>query len=466
MYPTLSLFIIDGIGPFFQGNRREEINWSKIDFSDLDSDGSIPEERIRRIEEGFHVFARRAAAMGYNAVTLDDLAHLVSHSFYSEALQKKIEQYRDLYRSLFAIAAGAGLRVFITTDLLFFNEAIEKTIGNNPQKLRKFTADCCRIFFESDHRKLVELQTRREYEGFGQFPSFIGHDYEKLRKELTFARNMAGISVWCQTGGWSGFRRLTLLEDSGIWNEINTYVTLRIFRDRLSSDRSVQAFCNEHLNRIHWQPLKELLDLSDRVIKNLLYIDEFATRRIFFRRLRMPPLIAVYWKHILISHLMRKIMHCYVSRSYGRELTRTGCRTLRDIRRMRQLAGDLGLPQEDFDFQYDTFRIIAAARAYYFLDHPDRTLKLLHKMKIRYEAKWPEPRYAVRIDIKPFPLRSLHFRRIIHLLFRRRSGYRAMDRLLALTLYSILQPLVRRINRRIFPDFTQNQAMGIDSVFK
>jgi len=44
-------------------------------------------------------------------------------------------------------------------------------------------------------------------------------------------------------------------------------------------------------------------------------------------------------------------------------------------------AGKLGLPQEDFDFQYDTFRIIAVARAYYFLPHPERTLRLLQKMK-------------------------------------------------------------------------------------
>ena len=578
MNPSHSnLYIIDGIGPFFQDNRRDEINWSKIDFSDLDSGGSFAEERVRRIEDGFRTFTGKAAATGYNAVTLDDLAHCVAHPFYPEALLKKIEQYRELYRSLFAIAAEAGLQVFITTDLLFFNSAIEQAVGNNPQKLRAFTADCCRkfvesfpevegiivrigesdgvdvegdfrsrlvlktardarrmlqsllpvfeehskllifrtwtvganrlgdliwnrdtfnrvfgtihspqliisikygesdffrylplnrLFFESDHLKLVELQTRREYEGFGQFPSFIGHDYEKLRKELTFARNMAGISVWCQTGGWSGFRRLTLLDDSGIWNEINTYVTLRIFRDRLSADRAVQAFCNEHLKRIHWLPLKELLDLSDRVIKNLLYIDEFATRRIFFRRLRMPPLIAVYWKHILINHLMRKIMRCYVSRSYGRELTRTGYSALRDIRRMRELAGELGLPQEDFDFQYDTFRILAAARAYYFLDHPERTLRLLQKMKIRYEAKWPEPRYAVRIDMKPFPLRRIHLHRAINILLRKQSGYRKLDRLLALTLYSLLQPLIRRANRRIFPDFAQKQAMGIDSVFK
>jgi hypothetical protein len=569
------LFLIDGTGPFFKENRRAEINWSKIDFAELDSSGRIPEERCRRIEEDFRTFTRRAAKIGYNAVTLDDLAHLVIHPLYPEALRQKLAQYQELYRTLFAIAAEAGLRVFITTDLLFFNPTIEQITGGKPQSIRAFAATACqnffesfpdaagiifrigesdgvdvsgdfqsrlilktpaqarrmlktllpvfeqhgkllifrtwtvgisslgdliwnaktfhrvfdeihspnliismkygesdffrylplnRMFFESDHRKLIELQTRREYEGFGQFPSFIGSDYEKIRRELAFARNMAGISVWCQTGGWSGFRRLTLLEDSGIWNEINTYVTLRIFRDNLRTDESLRAFGKEHA--INWIPLRELLNLSESVIKNLLYINEFATRDIFFRRLRLPPLITVYWKHILISHLMRKILRCYVSRSSGRELVRTGYRALRDIRRMKQFAAEAGLPAEDFDFQYDTFRIIAAARAYYFLNHPERTLRLLTQMKARYEAKWPEPRYTVQLDPKPFPLRSVHLRKIINLLLRRRSGYRTLDRILALTLYRVLLPLIRRINKRVFPDFANEQAMGINAVFK
>lgn len=571
------LFLIDGIGPFFQGNRRNEINWSKIDFADLDREGLIPEERCRRIEEGFRTFTRRAAAMGYNAVTLDDLAHLISDPLYPDALQKKIKQYRMLYRRLFDLAAEADMQIFITTDLLFFNPAIEGRIGNNLQKACAFTTECCRrffndfpdtagiifrigesdgvdvegdfqsrlilktpaqarrmlktllpdfekhnkllifrtwtvgvsrlgdliwnretfrrvfddihspkliismkygesdffrylplnrLFFESDHRKLVELQTRREYEGFGRFPSFVGRDYEEICNRLISARNMAGISVWCQTGGWSGFRRLTLLEKESLWNEINTYVTVRIFRDNLSTDQALQAYCKEHLGTVSWLPLRDLLDLSDRVIKKLLYIDEFATRRIFFRRLRLPPLIAVYWKHILISHLMRKILRCYISSAAGRDLVRNGYQALRDIRRMQQLAAEIGLPTADFDFQYDTFRIIATARAYYFLTHPERSLRLLRKMKASYEEKYPEPRYNVQIDLKPFPVRRIHLRRIVNLLVRRRSGYRPIDRLLALTLYTALQPIIRRINRRIFPDFAREQAMGINTVFK
>jgi len=66
-------------------------------------------------------------------------------------------------------------------------------------------------FFRTNIPKIVELQSKREYEGCGEFPSFIGFDHERYARELASAPNMLGISVWCQTGGWLPFRRLTYI---------------------------------------------------------------------------------------------------------------------------------------------------------------------------------------------------------------------------------------------------------------
>ena len=57
------------------------------------------------------------------------------------------------------------------------------------------------LFFDSPVRQIMELQSRREYEGFGEFPSFVGHDYERYARYLSTCENVVGISVWCQTGG-------------------------------------------------------------------------------------------------------------------------------------------------------------------------------------------------------------------------------------------------------------------------
>jgi hypothetical protein len=320
-----------------------------------------------------------------------------------------------------------------------------------------------RFFFRGGHRKLVEFQARREYEGFGEYPSFVGYDYEKIKNQLV-GQNIAGISVWSQTGGWSGFKRLTFLDDNAVWNEINTFVTVRMFRDGISADQAIQVYYREHFPDRQWRPLQELLKLSDEVIKELLYIEDFATRDIYFRRLRVPPLVTVYWRHIVVNHFMRKFMRCYVSN--GWKLVEQGFQALEKIRRMEELALQLGLPADDLKFQYDTFKIIATVREYYFLDFTPELEERLIQMKAEYETRYAEPRYILMLDFSSFKLRRAHLRLMLKMLFRGEHGYRLFDRIVTLNILSFCYPLFKRFSKKAIPEFASESAMGFDSIFK
>jgi len=277
-------------------------------------------------------------------------------------------------------------------------------------------------------------------------------------------QNVVGISVWCQTGGWSGFRRLTWLDDNAVWNEINAYVAVRLFRDGISADQAIQQYYRRHWPDPHWRPLQELLKLSDEVIKELLYIEDFASRRIYFRRLRVPPLVSVYWRYIVVNHFMRKFMRCYVPD--GRRAVEQGTRALAKIQRMKVLAEYLGLPADDLQFQYDTFEIIAAAREYYFLDFSDGMIERLEKLKTDYEAKYSEPRYTVMLDFSRFKLRRAHLHMMLRILFRGEHGYRLFDRIVTLNILSLLYPMLKRFGKMAVPDFASESAMGFDSIFR
>ncbi|WP_372806832.1 hypothetical protein [Pontiella sp.] len=571
----MNLFLIDGIAPFFRGCDQPVVNWSKVPFSHVETDGRLDPLRCVRIRAEFETFCRKAVAAGYNAVTLDDLAHLCIFAFYDERLKQKLSAYRCFFGELFAVATAAGLVPYITTDLLFFNEAIDRHLAKSDDALRTFAADACRqlfekfpmvggiivrigeadgldvegdfrsrlairtprqarrmiqellpvfeefdrllifrtwsvgvgrvgdiswnpdtfdavfaglendhfiismkygpsdffrylplnrLFFRGGHRKLVEFQARREYEGFGEYPSFIGWDYEAIRNQLVGQRSIAGISVWCQTGGWSGFRRLTWLDDNAVWNEINAFVTVRLFRDGISADQAIQQYYREHFPDPHWRPLQELLRLSDEVVKELLYIEDFASRRIYFRRLRVPPLVTVYWRHIVANHFMRKFMRCYVAD--GRRVVEEGFRALGKIKRMEVLANRLGLPVEDLRFQYDTFKLVATVREYYFLDFTDQIETRLIRMKHEYEAKYDEPRYTLMLDFSRFKLRRAHLKLMLKMMFRGEHGYRLFDRIVTLNLLAILYPVLKRFGQKAVPDFAAESAMGIDSIFK
>jgi hypothetical protein len=136
-------------------------------------------------------------------------------------------------------------------------------------------------FFHSPHQKIIEFQTRREYEGFGEYPAFVGWEYEGYLRALHSAPNVIGASLWCQTGGWGSFRRLTYLHNSSIWVELNTFVTARMCRG-LSCEQAIEQFCRRFQPHIPVPPFVQFLRLADEAIKHLLYtrelgrVDEFV----------------------------------------------------------------------------------------------------------------------------------------------------------------------------------------------
>lgn len=568
------MFIIDGIGPFFVGRGRARTNWSKIPFSDLETASGLDPDRVEAVETAFRAFVERVGAIGYDTVTLDDVAHLSRSDLHPPALTAKIEAYRALYRRLFAMCAEQGLRVLVTTDVMYYTPQIERAIGRGVRRASAFLADtfdrlfadfpgihgvilrigesdgvdvsgdfrsrlllryprqvrrllrtvlpvfeahgreCIfrtwsvgayrvgdliwnrdtfhatfdrihspsliismkygesdffrylplnKLFFRSSHRKIVELQARREYEGFGEYPSFIGWDYQDYRDQLARAENVVGISVWCQTGGWTIFDRLTFVENSSIWNEINTFVSIALFRDGITTEDAIRRFCAQRLPESDPSAVIRLLRLSDEVIKELLYMEPFASQKRFFRRLRLPTILSVFWDNILITHSMRKLLSCLLPD--GEATVAQGYRALEKIDDMMEIAATNGLPVEDLQFQRDTFEILAVAREYYFGRFEPGIVDRLERLKRRYKATHPR-RYGVRLDFTPVRFRRYQLRWAIALLIRDKRGYRLLDRLFTIHVLSRLYPLIQRFDRGVVPEFAQRQAMGFDHLFK
>ncbi len=566
--------IVDGIAPFFREVARPRINWSKIPFADLEVDGQPDPALLQRIESDFARYCERAAAYGFNAITLDDLAHLVDHPGYTRGLRGKIATYQTFYTRLFARAVEHGLRPLITTDLMFFNPALDRELARDPARIRAFLAGALAAFFgrfpevagvvtrigETDgvdvrgsfrselvirsprqarrylrallpvfeaHRRwwffrtwsvgayrigdliwnretlhatfdgvrgdrlilsmkygetdffrylplnpqlfrghlprIVELQARREYEGAGEYPSFIGGDYEQYRNQLRRCPHLAGVMVWCQTGGWTRFRRLTFGANSSVWNEINTWTALRLFRDGVTAAEAVEQWRQRWAPRLDGGCLLRLLRLSEEVIMELLYTDDFARQKLFFRRFRVPPLLSVFWDHVLVNHPVRQFLRCFVTDGEAKVLQ--GQRALEKIREMHRMADEIGLPARDLAFQYDTFAILAAAREYYFREFTPDIAARLSAMRESYRARH-DPRYHIHLDFRPARIKRARLQRYLAILLRRRRGYRLVDQLFTVRLLGWIYPLVRRLSRAWTPEFSRTQAMGLDALFK
>jgi hypothetical protein len=564
------LYMIDGIGPFFVGHPRGRINWSKIPFAQLEREGRLSPARFREIRVAFGRFVRTAAELGFNAVSVDDLAHLTDHAFYAPSLRRRLQTYRDEFAVLFDLAQESGLAVYVTTDIAFFNTELEAVLERDDVRIAHFLASAVeRLFLEfpqvrglivrlgesdgvdvrgeflsritvrtpaqargyleallavcertgrdlvvrtwtlgghpigdlmwnpatyqatfgglrsdhlvismkygetdffryvplaphfiddREHHKLIEFQARREYEGFGEFPSFIGWEYAAYLRQLKAAEKMAGTWVWCQTGGWSASRRLTFVEDSSLWNEINTDVTLALVRDGVTVRDAIRRMCARRLPGRDPGRVERFLRLSSDVIRELWYVDDLAKRPAYLRRLRLPPQVGIVWDTLLITGAVRRLLRDAVAD--GQAKIAQGDAALAKILIMMDLARELALPVADIEFMYRTCEILAEARRFHFGDpsaaQSARLDALIQEYRLRYPGRfrivtggrmprwaWPVVRAALRV------------------LVRASRPYRWSDRFVVPRLMPALRLALRCLPKRHLPEIATSQGMPL-----
>lgn len=571
----MDLALIDGIGPFFRGLDQRRINWSKIPFRHLATSGPERVAQWERIRADFETLVRRTRSLGYNAITLDDLAHLTDHPWFEPEIRERNRVLRGEFQLLVAIARSHGMRVFITTDYLtsspavdarlrgdddasraWFRELIEGFFGDFPEvdglilrigesdgndvedilrsRLLVRTANDVRRllnailpaferlgrrlifrtwtvgahligdliwhrdrlaqaldgvrspallvsmkygesdffrylplnrhFFRLELPTIVEFQARREYEGAGEYPSFVGWEVEQYARELRGARNLAGFSVWCQTGGWHGFRRLAFLQPEGLWIELNALVIARI----MQRGESVEAAVTACMGEARAGDALEFLRHADTAVRQILYIEEFAQQKLFFRRVRIPPLLHVFWDCIFYNDSLRKLLG-HMVRDQESAL-RGGEAAMQAFGRMRELAQRLDWPVEDVDFMHDTFQMLLLARRYYFQPHDPAMEARILEAKAAYKLRWPRPqrqRYRLRTSFAPLPVKMRTLRWLVRLLIRRQRGYRpVLDHLFTLRLLAWNYRLFRRRYERTLPRLARKTAMGVDALFR
>ncbi|MEM6706972.1 MAG: hypothetical protein AAF690_29985 [Acidobacteriota bacterium] len=570
----LDLFLIDGIGPFFRG-LRGRTNWSKVPFEHLEDrfTGEVDRHRFRSIHEEFRDFCRRVSDLGFNAVTLDDVAHLAPWDGHSPSLRRRIDQYREEYWGLFETAREAGLEVFLTSDLMPYSQELLRETGRRPRASARWMAEAVDrvladfpqvkgaifrfgesdgrdvggdlrselvvrtprhlhdtvatllpvferrqrlcvvrtwsvgaygvgdlmwnrntfdrvfsglesdalvvsmkpgesdffrflplnpLFFHSDHQKIVELQARREYEGFGEFPSFVGWLHARYREALEKAPRLIGMSLWCQTGGWTRFRRRTYLGRSSAWNELNVEVTLSVFKNR-NVETGVEEFLERRDPEASTQRMMSFLRLAESAIEDLWYVDDVARQELYFRRLRLPPILTVFWDNILINHGVRKLLRNLVYQPQGK--IDQGGLALEKIERMIGLAESLPVPLEDLLFQRDTFEILQLARRYYFGRFSSDLVSEMTERRRSYQSRY-DPRFSVLLDFSPWRIRRSTVRRFWSLLVRDQRAYRSIDRVVLLRSLAPFAFLLRPLSHRVVPDFAKETTMGLSALFK
>jgi hypothetical protein len=540
------LYVIDAFSPFVDPDSCP-YNWSRAPLYDFDN----LDEYSPRIIERFELFIKKISKLGYNAVSIDDLAHMVFLDIYDKDLKSKLTKYKRLYAQLFKIAQTNNIKVFVNFDLMYFNDAINaytegqddkitdildlslkylfanyniagvitrfgecdgvdvkslfksKLVIKTPKQMRFYIKQLLPLFESSDKtwifrtwslgaykvgdlmwnektfRKvfsgiksdnfvismkygngdffrnlelnpllllknwnfIVELQAKREYDGFGDLPYYTGWDYSYYINQLKNQPNLVGCSVWCMTGGWKKSSRITYFENSSPWVELNTLSTVGLFNGKSPDDSVVDYFGDKRMIEF----LRMYNDFSLRIMYPT------AKPNKYFRKVKIPPLTWLFWGNVSINSLILSYQKYMSGTDHG--VTTKGLSELFELGK--------GCKVTNIDYIYDTLSVLLVCRN--FIDKGGDVAELRASID-RYTTKYPD-KLSFNVSQGAKPSRKLGV--LLRLALRNKEKYRLVDRLLLNRLVLVLAiKSYMGLNRKKLPKFVDSQAMPIDTFLK
>jgi hypothetical protein len=192
--------------------------------------------------------------------------------------------------------------------------------------------------------RIVELQARREFEGFAAFPNFLGPLHAGMLRSIREQNpHLEGVWLWTQEGGPLRQSPMSLYPFHGFWHllDADVYVAGHLARD---PDANVAALTRGWVRRTFGDdpavvgPLTEVLLRSREPVLRGLYIGEFARYDVRALGLEPPPMLWVFeWDIVTGSSAVLSAIY-HTSRSRLGVAVVEGFDAVEEVRRLRALA--------------------------------------------------------------------------------------------------------------------------------
>jgi hypothetical protein len=149
-------------------------------------------------------------------------------------------------------------------------------------------------------RRIVEFQSRREFEAFGALPNDLtGLHQQALQRFLAANPRVEGVWAWTQDGGPLRAGPMTLLLRSGFWQlyDLNSYALARLAWDpatppaRITADWARQTFSDDPVTVT---AICRMMAMSREAITKGLYLGPYAGRTVEALGLSPPPMMWIF----------------------------------------------------------------------------------------------------------------------------------------------------------------------------
>lgn len=156
-------------------------------------------------------------------------------------------------------------------------------------------------------KQIVEIEVRREYEWWWDFPNYMWDYYKEIYDEIKEKNNVIGVWNWNQTWWWWWWKNILFNFWFNFWNEINFYVVWQILNwKEINLDEILDKynFSDEQKN-----VLKDILLSSREIIKKWWYINNYREKEIKIWWIFLPPLNRIWWDRISSSPIILSLIY-------------------------------------------------------------------------------------------------------------------------------------------------------------
>ncbi|HRY08832.1 MAG: hypothetical protein H6526_02685 [Actinobacteria bacterium] len=153
---------------------------------------------------------------------------------------------------------------------------------------------------QGEHPRIVEFQSRREFEAFSSFPNYLSADHQQALQDFEKKNpNIVGVWVWTQDGGPWRAGPMSLYLKTGFWQlyDLDVYATGQLAwnadADLAEVNRSwiTQNITDDPATA---RTIEAIFAQSRQVAKQGLYIPPYADKRVLALGLEPPPMMWIF----------------------------------------------------------------------------------------------------------------------------------------------------------------------------
>jgi hypothetical protein len=163
-------------------------------------------------------------------------------------------------------------------------------------------------FEAGNHQRIIELQCRREYEGMGAIPDYVGPLHQEgIQAAAERCDSLVGMWTWTQHGGPIRAGPMNTYSGFGFWLYIdaNVYATSKLAWNTYANITAVTegwVASNFGTDPTLVANMSQMLLKSREPILKVLYIKPFAEKAVYAFGLEPPPMLYIFeWNLVTAS---------------------------------------------------------------------------------------------------------------------------------------------------------------------